>query len=398
MLLHDRARCRRSRRFRARPTSRAPAAPRCRVVADPRIGIAVARAGSLRSPRAVSRIAIASIGTPAAFSRISCGASAMHGMHQLAKTLSSRGLPCRNAALARPGLPGTQRRQRERRAAACRPSPTAPSRSAGVNSPLATTREQQREHRQRQPEQPAASCPRLPHRAPRRSRRTRPSSDSAPPSAISAPPSQISVTNGFHHSRSCQRPCPSRLAEHGVELAVQHASRSRLRWSSVGGSAKKRDCGCSDDRAAVAASTLEPRLERRPVRRRSPARCRRASPCTARPAPARRRARRPASRSVKALSHAMPARLTAMPRCATTMPQVNSGVRRRLRPHSGATLATASPAASARPSSGSTPIGASEQQRPARNATPVAPIGHVSRVEQRARTRRAASAAAARPP
>ena len=47
-----------------------------------------------------------------------------------------------------------------------------------------------------------------------------PSSASAPPSAISAPPSQIRVTNGFHHSRSCQPPDGVGLADDGVELAV----------------------------------------------------------------------------------------------------------------------------------------------------------------------------------
>ena len=50
---------------------------------------------------------------------------------------------------------------------------------------------------------------------------------------------------------------------------------------------------------------------------------------------------RPASRVMKALSAAMPASATAMPRCAITMPQMKSGVRRRLRPQSGATLAAA---------------------------------------------------------
>ena len=44
---------------------------------------------------------------------------------------------------------------------------------------------------------------------PRRSRRRRPTSASRPPKATSAPPSQIRVTNGFHHRRSCQRPCSS---------------------------------------------------------------------------------------------------------------------------------------------------------------------------------------------
>ena len=64
------------------------------------------------------------------------------------------------------------------------------------------------ERRERRPEQPALHA--TPSRsALRRSRRQRPISDKAPPRATSAPPSQISVTNGFHHSLSCQRPCVS---------------------------------------------------------------------------------------------------------------------------------------------------------------------------------------------
>ena len=39
--------------------------------------------------------------------------------------------------------------------------------------------------------------------------RTRPMSDKRPPKATKPPPSQMKVTNGFHHSRSCHRPCPS---------------------------------------------------------------------------------------------------------------------------------------------------------------------------------------------
>ena len=53
---------------------------------------------------------------------------------------------------------------------------------------------------------------------------SRPISASTPPSAISTPPNQIKVTNGFHHRRSCQRPCSSLLADHGVELAVPAVS------------------------------------------------------------------------------------------------------------------------------------------------------------------------------
>ena len=63
---------------------------------------------------------------------------------------------------------------------------------------------------------------------------------------------------------------------------------------------------------------------------------------------------------VKALSQAMPAMLTAQPRCAKTIPQVNSGVRPRLRFHSGAILATPTMAAATSPNSGITPIGPPE--------------------------------------
>ena len=66
-----------------------------------------------------------------------------------------------------------------------------------------------------------------------------------------------------------------------------------------------------------------------------------------------------------------------MPRCATTMPQVNSGVRHGLRPSSGSTLATANPAASDRPNSGSTPGGASTTS-PA-PVKPAAATGHIIR-------------------
>jgi len=58
---------------------------------------------------------------------------------------------------------------------------------------------------------------------------------------------------------------------------------------------------------------------------------------------------------MKALSAAMPASATATPKCAITMPHVGSGVRRRLRFHSGARLATATTPATVMPSSGSTP-------------------------------------------
>ena len=156
----------------------------------------------------MSRIATASIGTPVAFSRISCGASAMHGTHQLAKTLSSRGSP----------LPNVGARQRRACSGSIGGSANAGSglptiaertmRSAGGNSPLATTASNSGERDERQPDQPALHA-HASRSAARRSRRSRPTSDSAPPSAISTPPSQINVTNGFHHSRSCQRPCPS---------------------------------------------------------------------------------------------------------------------------------------------------------------------------------------------
>ena len=98
------------------------------------------------------------------------------------------------------------------RAAACRPSPSAPCGRRACSSPQPTTANSAGEQRPAAARAASASC-RTPRsavaRARRRSRRTRPSSDSAPPIATSAPPDQISVTNGFHHSRSCQRPCSS---------------------------------------------------------------------------------------------------------------------------------------------------------------------------------------------
>src|SRR5204863_4512237 len=64
--------------------------------------------------------------------------------------------------------------------------------------------EQAERHPQDQPPHASAS-----RNLARRSRSSRPSSDRKPPKATIAPPSQIKVTIGFHHSRSCQRPCES---------------------------------------------------------------------------------------------------------------------------------------------------------------------------------------------
>ncbi len=57
---------------------------------------------------------------------------------------------------------------------------------------------------------------------------------------------QISVTNGFHHKRSCQRPCSSPLAEHGIELAVEQVAIAAS-LVLVGGLPKKRCCGNSSN-------------------------------------------------------------------------------------------------------------------------------------------------------
>ena len=66
---------------------------------------------------------------------------------------------------------------------------------------------------------------------------TCPSNATAPPSAISAPPAQISVTNGFHHKRSCHAPDGS-----GLPITVYSWPSPKVRIAaslvSVGGSVK----------------------------------------------------------------------------------------------------------------------------------------------------------------
>ena len=156
------------------------------------------------------------------FSSISSGASAMHGTHQLAKMLTRRGWPVARSAEARPGLPGMRGRKREGRAPACRSACERIFVVGRAAQPPGHRADERDQHEQRQEAQQRGSCERLlaADAAAARSRTSRPTSASRPPSAISTPPSQINVTNGFHHSRSCQRPCSSWLAEHGVELAV----------------------------------------------------------------------------------------------------------------------------------------------------------------------------------
>ena len=153
----------------------------------------------------------------------------------------------------------------------------------------------------------------------------RPISDRKPPNATSAPPSQIRVTNGFHHSRSCQRPCVVRLAERDVELAVEHgldrrlAGRRRRRAEHPRLRAQREGAAAAASRVSRASIAVQfgPATGSTPSKRtlNGPAR-------TVWPGLAATRVS-----VVKALSEAMPASATAMPRWAVTMPQVNSGVR-----------------------------------------------------------------------
>ena len=140
----------------------------------------------------------------------SCGASAMQGTHQLAKMLTRRGSPPAKvgAGQARPArrAPAAARI----RAPACRSAASGSLRSAGASEPDRDHDQEDDEHGQRHPEDQRASCQRLLERRRAGARaaagRSAPAGRRARPAP---PPSQIRVTNGFHHSRSCQRPCSS---------------------------------------------------------------------------------------------------------------------------------------------------------------------------------------------
>ena len=76
------------------------------VLADAAERVAVLREEAFESS-VRSRTAMPTSGAPRRSSAASCGASAAHGTHQLAKMLTRCGWPSARSALARPGRPGT---------------------------------------------------------------------------------------------------------------------------------------------------------------------------------------------------------------------------------------------------------------------------------------------------
>ena len=160
--------------------------------------------GRRRRPRACHGSRCASIGTPRRLSSLSTGASAMHGTHQLAKILTSRGLPVARSAEDRPRLPGSAGGRVN--AGTGRPSAARGCLSRRAASRHATAADEgSRRPAAGRNEGRGSFDASAPDRC-ARSRTSRPISASKPPKATSAPPSQINVTNGFHHSRNCQRP------------------------------------------------------------------------------------------------------------------------------------------------------------------------------------------------
>ena len=244
---------------------------------DPAVEVGADRAGtdrhrwrgSGRGPRAGRGRRCRRSGRRAASSAISCGASARHGTHQLAKTLTRCGWPRRSDRRWRgrdgPATAGGRAKSGTRLADHAASGCSRLGRR--VEAARRRCRRKISEHGQRQPEdQPAlhagASC----RAARRRSRRSRPISASRPPSATSAPPSQIRVTNGFHHRRSCQRPCSVRLADRDVELAVEAGGDRRLAGLGRRRAEHAAPAGRSTNGAPSPRRAVEPRLDRGPVR------------------------------------------------------------------------------------------------------------------------------------
>ncbi len=237
--------------------------------------------------------------------------------------------------------------------------------------------------------------PRAARAAPGRSATARRPARSAPP------PSQIRVTNGFHHKRNCQRPCSSPLAEHGVELAVEQ--RRDRRFAGVGRRRrqKKRACGNRIERSRPSprrtCSSASSADQFGPT---AGCTCRRASPGYG---PTRDGSadcdRRPASRSGEraVARHAGQAHRDAEMRDHHA-PHVNSGVRRRLRLHNGATLATAEPGGKARARAAARNADASANSANDQRECRAAPRHRHQHALQPARSARRAASAAAAPP